>query len=352
MAIRLIHVGVGVRGRHWLDIVGQRDDFVSVACVDANEQALAEARGRRALERGTIFTNLAAALTAVEADAVLIASPTPLHARHAIEALDAGLAVLVEKPMAVSLAEAVALAERSRAAARPVMVAENYRFFPAERTLRRLLADGLAGRLSSAVCVDRRDQPGHTQGPWVKGLPHPFLTEIAVHHFDSFRYLFGGHPRSMFVTSSNPPGSSYNRNAATDALIELEPAFPIQYSGTMVATRYEFELWIEGENGELWTDRQRVRWRPSGRRFFRACPPVPVPKGDELPYPKAGTASLLNQFRDAIISGAKPETSADDNLWTLAMVEAGIVSDRDGRRVPIDEVFTPALKRQAGVLPR
>jgi hypothetical protein len=73
-----------------------------------------------------------------------------------------------------------------------------------------------------------------------------------------------------------------------------------------------------------------------------------VPKGDERPYPKAGTVSLLNQFRDAVTRGQVPETSAADNLWTLAMVEASVRSHREGRKVAIGEVFTPALKRQAG----
>ena len=67
-----------------------------------------------------------------------------------------------------------------------------------------------------------------------------------------------------------------------------------------------------------------------------------MPKGDEERYPKAGTVSLLNQFRDAVIKGKTPETNGEDNLWTLAMVEAGIVSVREGRKVPISEVFTPA----------
>jgi hypothetical protein len=70
-----------------------------------------------------------------------------------------------------------------------------------------------------------------------------------------------------------------------------------------------------------------------------------VPKGDELPYPKAGTVSLLNQFRDAVLHGRVPETSADDNLWTVAMVEASILSHREGRKVAISDVLDPVLRR-------
>src|SRR5262249_31821732 len=143
----------------------------------------------------------------------------------------------------------------------------------------------------------------------------------------------------------NPPGSGYQNGAAAEALIELEGALPIQYAGTFIASRYEYGLSVEGDRGDLWTDRKRVWWRPRNRRFFRPVRLVAVPKGDELPYPKAGTVSLLNQLRDAIIKGETPETDAQDNLWTLAMVEASIVSDREGRRVAINEVLNGVLEK-------
>jgi predicted AlkP superfamily phosphohydrolase/phosphomutase len=219
------------------------------------------------------------------------------------------------------------------------MVAENFRFFPAERTLRRMLDEGIAGRISSVVCIDRRDQPSNTQGAWVKGLEYPFLTEIAVHHFDSFRYLFNREALAIRARCYNPPGSDYDHRAAVEALIELAGGLPIQYTGTTVANRYEYSLWVEGDEGDVWTDRKRVWWRAKGRRFFRPVKLVPVPKGDELPYPKAGTVSLLNQLRDAVVHGRIPETSGEDNLNTLAMVEASILSDREGRSVGLDEVL-------------
>lgn len=349
MSIRLIHVGVGVRGRHWLEIVKDHPDFESVACVDPDEQSLQAARSSPGQQHGKFLRTFDEALTSVKADAVLVASPTFLHARHTLEALAAGLPVLVEKPLATSVADAVRIVERAREVSRVAMVAENYRFFPAERTLRHMLDQGVAGRISSVVCVDRRDQPSHTQGAWVKGIDFPFLSEIAVHHFDSFRYLFNRQPVSMMARSYNPTGSTYDREGAAEALIELEHGFPIVYAGSYQGNRFEFSLWVQGDKGDVWTDRKRVWWRPRGRRFFWLSKLTPVPKGDELPYPKGGTVSLLNQFRDALRRGVLPDTSAQDNLWTLAMVDASILSHREGRKVRIDEVLTPELQHRAGM---
>jgi predicted dehydrogenase len=347
--IRIIHLGVGVRGRHWLEIVAAHPDFVSVACVDTDERSLQAARSSPGQEHGQFLRSVAEAFGRVEADAALIASPTFLHAEHCRQALDAGLAVLLEKPLATTLSDAVAVVERARAVSRPCVVAENYRFFPAERTVRRMLDEDLTGRISQVVCIDRRDQPSHTQGPWVKGIDHPFLSEIAVHHFDSFRYLFKRRPVAMTARSYNPTGSTYDREGAAEALIEMEGGFPIVYAGSYQGNRFEFSLWVQGDKGDLWTDRKRVWWRARGKRFFFPSKLTPVPKGDELPYPKGGTVSLLNQFRDAVLKGATAETSAQDNLWTIAMVEASIRSHHDGRKVPIAEILTPELRHRAGL---
>jgi hypothetical protein len=67
-----------------------------------------------------------------------------------------------------------------------------------------------------------------------------------------------------------------------------------------------------------------------------------VPKGDERPYPQGGTTSLLNSLRDASLHAKPAETRADDNIWTVAMVEAGQISDRERRTVQLSEVYAPA----------
>ena len=346
----MIQVGVGGRGGHWLDFIAQRKDVVPVAFVDASPEALKRMRARPGFEKIACFERLEEALRSVPADFALIASPSLLHAPHALQALDAGLAVLVEKPFGSNLAEATALARRAREKGRPAVVAENYRFFQAERTLRAFLDSGVAGRVANVVCIDRRDQSSSTQGPWVKSMPHPFLTEIAVHHFDSFRYLFGARPSALSAWSFNLPSSDYDHEAGAHALIEFPGGPSIQYSGTFVGSRYQFEMTIDAENGDLRTDRVRVWWRPKGEKSFREVAPQPLPAGEVLRYPHAGMATILDQFRAAIERRAVPETHGEDNLWTLAMHEAAILSAEQRRKVALAEVFPPSmwLERTSG----
>lgn len=345
--MKLIHVGIGGRGRHWLEFIGGRRDIETVACVDVDQGALDAARQKTGCK---VFDSLDRALAETAADAVLIASPSGMHGSQARQALAAGFAVMVEKPLASSLAEAVELVGEARLAGRPLMVAENYRFFRAERTLRRCIDDGRLGQIRSAVCIDRRDQPSRVQGAWVRGMTQPFLTEIAVHHYDSFRYLFNRRPVSVWARTFNPEGSDYEQNAASETFLELEGGVHIQYSGSFVGSRYEYLLEISGARGDLRTDRSKVWWRPSGRKRFEVVEPVAMPEGEALRYPHAGMLSMLQQFTDAVSRGTTPETSGADNLWTLAMLEASIRSAESGRYVSIAEALTPDMKIRAGLV--
>jgi len=345
--VKLIHLGIGRRGRHWLDFVSGRPEVQTVACVDVDQAALDAVRETLGCK---FYTSLDAALAESAADAVLIASPSGMHAAQARQALNAGLAVMVEKPLACSFDEAVTLVGDARRVGRPLMVAENYRFFRAERTLRRFLDEGRLGRIHSVMCIDRRDQPAGAQGAWVRDLVQPFLLEIAVHHFDSFRYLFNRRPVAVWGRAFNPEGSNYPQNAAAETLLDMEGDLHIQYSGSFVGSRYEYALEIAGEHGDVRTNRSKVWWRPRGQKGFKEVQPAALPEGEALRYPQAGMLSMMAQFLEAVSRGTPPETSGADNLWTLAMFEAAVRSAESGRYVAIDEIFTPELKARAGIM--
>ncbi len=339
MSVKIVQIGVGIRGGHWVDIVRDHPDTVCVGYVDPDPAALT--RAREVVGEGAgYYEDLDRALDECQADAALVVSPSVLHAQHSIRALEAGLAVMVEKPLATSVPEGEQVLQAAQNAGRPVLVAENYRYWPAERTVRHLVREGRIGRLDSATMVDRRHQPSHTEGPWLAEIEYPQLQEVAVHHFDSLRSFFDLQPVSITARVWNSPWSDYRHGANTEAFIEFD-GVQVQYLGTMTSHRYAFSLWVEGEEGVLWTNRKYVFWRPADSRFFRPVRNVKVPPGDEASYPQGGTTSLLNALRDAALHGAPAETSGWDNIWNVAMIEAGKLSDREGRKVRIDEVYRP-----------
>jgi predicted dehydrogenase len=336
MAIRLLQIGAGIRGQHWAQYVRQHADVECVGVVEPDESSRAKFRAIAGDVPG--FADLAQALAAVKADAALIVTPSSTHADVSIRCLEAGLTVMVEKPLATTVEEGRRVLEKSRAVGKQVIVAENYRFWPAERTIQRLLAEGFLGAVDNAMMTDRRHQPARTEGPWLAKLQYPQLQEIATHHFDSLRSFFGAQPRNIALRVWNPPGSDFAHGAQTEALIEFERT-RVQYLGTMLSHRYGFSMWIEGEKGTIWTNRKYVAFRKPGARFFMPMRNDKVPKGDERPYPQGGTTSLLDSLRDAVLKGAAAATRGEDNIWTVAMVEAGKHSDQQRRTVDLAEVY-------------
>ncbi|MFH1681182.1 MAG: Gfo/Idh/MocA family oxidoreductase [Candidatus Eisenbacteria bacterium] len=339
MPVRIVQIGVGVRGGHWMEFIRAHPDTVTVACVDCRSEALDEARERCGEGGLACYTGIAEALEKTEADAALIATPSHLHAEHALQVLEAGLPVMTEKPLATAVRDGKRVLEKAAKAGKPVVVAENYRYWPAERTVRKIVAEGTLGKISAVTFVDYRNQPSGQLPGWVNELENPHLQEIGVHHFDSMRGLFSRNAAAVSARAWNPPWSDWKGLASTEALVEMEGGIHIQYYSSLVSPYYSFALRIEGERGDLWTNRKYVFTRSRGKRFFLPVRAVRVPPGDGAKYPRGGTTSLLNSLRDAVVSGTPAETRGEDNILSLAMVEAAWISHKEGRRVTIEEVM-------------
>ncbi len=136
MSLKIAVVGVGHLGRHHARILSSLPGVTLVAVVDRNRarvDEIAAASGVRAL---TDYRDLLG-----QVDAVTIAVPTELHAEIGTAFLSAGVPVLIEKPMARTLAEADALIAAAAAAGVTLAVGHTERFNPAVAAARPLLLD-------------------------------------------------------------------------------------------------------------------------------------------------------------------------------------------------------------------
>ena len=129
-----------------------------------------------------------------EVDAVYVASPHYLHLAHVTRAAQAGKAILCEKPVGVSTAEAQAVVAVCRAASVSLSVAYYRRYWPVVQEMRRLLADGAIGKVVQAR-IQLADQ-------YVPDAGRSWLTEpeqagggalanAGSHWIDLVRYLLG-----------------------------------------------------------------------------------------------------------------------------------------------------------------
>ncbi|HSE87965.1 MAG TPA: Gfo/Idh/MocA family oxidoreductase [Candidatus Binatia bacterium] len=338
--MNIIHVGLGIRGRHWLEIVRDYPAATSVACVDPQGEALDWVKRHFPALGQACYEDLGSAFTSIEADAAIISSPPALHATHAIMALEAGLAVMIEKPFATSVAEGARIVGVSRRTGRLIMVGQNYRYRRCEQTLQKLLREGKVGCVTHVSYVDRRARS--PQGNFLSQVDYAQVLDVGAHHFDSLRSILGVNPVRVMGRCSKAPWSGYRHGSTTEANFEMENNIHIQYYGSLTSSRYESTLTIEGNKGVLRSDQRHVWWRKYGWRFFLPLPMAKIPPGDALKYPREGTTTLLDQLNAAVTQKRVPETNGDDNLWTLAMVEATMLSDKTETVVSVGDLLKSA----------
>ena len=144
---RICLVGAGLIGRVHADVLKAMPGHTVSAVVDPNEAAA------RALGLGTYFPTVEAALAANAFDRAHVLVPPDLHAAVAGPILRAGKPVLLEKPLAASGAEALALLEASEAGGAALGVNQNFVHHPAFVRLRAALAAGRIGRPNFVGCV-------------------------------------------------------------------------------------------------------------------------------------------------------------------------------------------------------
>ena len=181
MSLKAAVIGVGAMGRHHARVYHEMDDVTLVGAADpdaGNSDFVARRYGV------PTFADHRELLDAVRPDLVSIVVPTRLHLRVATDAIDAGAAVLVEKPIAATLDEGREMIERARAAGVVLMVGHIERFNPAVRALRAQLDAGALGRI---FCLRAR-----RIGPFPARIRDVgVIVDLATHDLDIMRWLVG-----------------------------------------------------------------------------------------------------------------------------------------------------------------
>src|SRR5215207_11363519 len=187
----VIGAGAGVLKAHLPALLSPGVDLVAVT--DVNEEL-----GRsRAVELGCDFYADHRHMLADELPEVcVILAPQPFHARIAIDCLEAGAHVLVEKPMAVRLDDADAMVEAAREAGRLLAVNFQQRFRPEVRAAKRLIEAGELGDIQRVNMTHYWTRPAayYATAPW-RAAPAiqggGLLMNQASHDLDLLCHLFG-----------------------------------------------------------------------------------------------------------------------------------------------------------------
>jgi len=260
-------------------------------------------------------------------DLLVVATPNRHHAEAAVAALDRGVGVLCEKPMAISLPDARRVCE---AAARPgafYIVAHNRRHAPVYRHVRGLLREGFGPLLASF----RMHEGDYRTPSWVadRAVSGGFLYENLVHFFDLMEWLVA--PISEVSCLARAP----LYNDLNDFVISV--AFEGGAIGALTATGHS--TWTPpAESAELVGDHativveglDRVRHAAGDGRAIQVKDFAGLPR-EEL----WGYQDQDGEVIEALLAGGRPCFSAGRALRTLEIAEACARAAREGRSVQL-----------------
>ena len=328
---RIIQAGVGGMGSEWTQRVAESKQWKAVAYVDVNEETLHEAAKKFGVPKKQCFTRIEDALDATKADALLDVAPQQFRKDICCKAMERGLDVLAEKPMADTLENAKALAACAQKHGRIFMIAQNYRYQPAAQTARQLVQQGAVGNVGY---VDISFHKGPRFGGFRETMPYPLVLDMSIHHFDLMRAILDSDIHSIEAVSINAPWNWYKGDGTVMALIEMENGVAVNYFASWVSTGIDTSwngTWrIEGSHTSL-------IWDNDG--LFLGSPPDKKDPVKLVAMPSVHQARLLELFREALDTGVEPETSGSRNLNSLAATYAAVRSAEERRRVTVREIL-------------
>lgn len=334
--LRVLQVGAGSMGRGWLRNVQDCDEVELAGVADLDVTTAKTALEELGIAGVPVAGTLDELVDEVRPDAVIDVTVPDAHHAVTMESLRRGLPVLGEKPLAASLAEALEMVAAAQTYDRLFMVSQNRRYDPHLFAYRRQIRQ--LGRLG--ILAATFFKAPHFGG-FRDAMAHPLVLDMAIHTFDSARFLTGDEPVGVYCDEYNPAWSWYAGDAAATAVFELTGGSRFVYSGS----------WCSPAQETSWNS----SWRASGE-FGTALwdgdglPSLEIVEGREADResdsaevdPHPGIAGSLREFVHALRTGAPPMGEARDNVMSLAMVHAAIESATTRQRVLVGDVLERA----------
>ena len=356
---RIALVGVGVIGRHHGRVISELADRVQlVAVVDV----VSERAEKLAAEGGgKAFTSLTDALAAVDIDIVVACTPTGRHGEVAIEALEAGKHVIIEKPAETTVAKTDQIIEAQRKAGTLVAVISQHRFDESTEIALGAIARGELGRLTTGIAsIDWwRGQSYYDSGDW-RGTWEldggGALMNQGVHTVDLLMATMG-RPVEVFAYTGTLAHERIEVEDAAVAVVRFENgALGVLHATTAAYPGLSARLQVHGDQGSIVIDDDLLT-------FIHATPKdseaeeklmgsktdslnqVDAYRGTEQSGPTAGsdpgglsTVPHRRQYENflAALAGEEPlRVDLETNRDSIAVITGAYESARTGKPVAL-----------------
>ena len=300
------------------------DRIKVIGLCDVNQEVLDRSAKMLGLAKEALFTDFNEACAKVRADFCGIVIPPQFHSPAAIAAMENGMPVICEKPIADTMEAAKTILHTSQKTGLPCTIIQQFRYVPNKQELVRIREEGRLGRLQHIVGRYADDYQRFVS----KERPHRrLLFEGCIHHFDMLRFLSGADCETLMGLGWSPEWSSFDHWSSGFYLMRMTNGMHTSYEGNSSAagmtTSWHSYYRAEFEQGTVEIDdSEQVTIHRIGSK----------PKRYKAPkIARFGHAHLFDEFLNWLDDGSSSVTHIEDNIKSFAMAVAALEATVDGK---------------------
>ena len=325
--LRIGILGFGFMGNMHLNCYKAREDATVVAICDADVKRLHDNAGIAGNISGTnrtidlsgieLYANFNEMLQKAKLDAISITLPTYLHADFTCQALKAGVHVLCEKPMALTLAECDRMIEAAQQSGKVLQIGHCIRFWPEYAKTKKIIDSGKYGKTSVATFRRLTAMPTWSHDNWLLRTQRSggMELDLHIHDTDYILHVFG---MPLAVCSNGVHSGSSSIDHIVTHYVYGENRLVTAEGGWLMKPGFGFEM-----SFNIVLEEASIQFDSTRTPAFRICPQEGDPFTPEL-APGDGYAGEIDHFLRTIQGEQMPE------IITLE-------SSRDAVRVVIAE---------------
>lgn len=347
MSHRLIQVGTGGRGAGWCEHILQPSiesgRVEPVAAVDTNPEVHENAVEHLGLSHDQCYQDVETAMADVAADFCTVVVPPWVHEEVIDTAVAYDLDILSEKPIADTLEASVRIANMVEEANVKMGVTMSHRFDRDKTTLRRRIQNGAQGPVDYLVarftCAKRAFG---SWGDFRHEIEDPLLIEGGVHQLDFLADMAGDRCERLYADTWRPEWAEFEGDCQALVRMKMQDGTRVEWEGAK-ANAVGFNCWgddyirAECRDATLLLDsRSLERFPYQGDRRVNEGEGEPIPLDEQARW---SDQWLVDQFLDWLDGGPEMATNVEDNLQSMALVEAAIQSGNSGEPVAVQELL-------------
>ncbi len=330
--LRAAVIGVGAMGRHHVRVYDQLEQTQLVGVADVSLEAAARVGHTYGVPAYADYRSL---LDREKPDIVTVAVPTQYHRAVTEAALEAGVHVLVEKPIAATLEEGRALIQKAHKSQRKLMVGHIVRFSPVIRSLKQHLEQEALGKIFQIICRRVGPFPARVRDVGV-------VVDLGSHDLDLMRFITGAEPTRVYAETAQRIHSAHED--LLTGLLHFDNDVTGMLEINWLTPEKIREVTVLGEKGML-----RANDLTQDLFYFEnaAVDSVTwnhlsllkgVSEGRMIRYPIRRYEPLhaeLEAFADAVIHNRRVPVSGEDGLRALQLALSLVDSGKTHRQVDV-----------------